>query len=324
MTTLVTGASGFVGRYVVGELLSAGADVVALDHAPASGLPPSPRLTAVQGDVRDLRQLTRIAHEHGVDRIIHLASLLAPASQQDPYHALEVNVIGTQNLMEVALVQGVTHLTWASSMAVFGHQTQADGGAEEFTEASRHCPDNVYGVTKSYAEGISLAYRERYGLTTVGLRIGLVYGQGKERGEGLFTEHLFDRPARDRDSVVPFGDDVFSWQYVRDVAKAFILVNGRDETDQGIYNLPGTVASMQDAVGLVRELRPRVSIRSEPGRLGFPHRFSVSAFEKLAGDEYRLTPLRDAFAETLDRLRQDSGAVDTTSTGGERGNARTE
>ncbi|MFI0366974.1 NAD-dependent epimerase/dehydratase family protein [Actinomadura sp. 1N219] len=304
MTTLVTGASGFVGRYVVRELVSAGADVVALDHAPAAGTPPrSPRVTAVQGDVRDLRRLMRIAHEHRVGRIIHLASLLAPASQDDPYHALEVNVVGTQNLMEVALAHGVTHFTWASSMAVFGHQTQADDGAEEFTELSRHCPDNVYGVTKSYAEGISLAYRERYGLNTVGLRIGLVYGQGKERGEGLFTEHLFDRPARGEDSVVPYGDDVFSWQYVRDVARAFILVNGLDETDQGIYNLPGTVASMQDAVGLVRDLRPGVSVRTEPGRLGFPHRFSVSAFEKLAGDEYRLTPMHDAFAETLDLIR---------------------
>ncbi len=49
MTTLVTGASGFVGRYVVRELLSAYADVVALDHVPATGLPESPRLTAVQG-----------------------------------------------------------------------------------------------------------------------------------------------------------------------------------------------------------------------------------------------------------------------------------
>jgi len=246
----------------------------------------------------------RITHTHQVSRIIHLASLLAPASQQDPYHALEVNVIGTQNLMEAALVCEATHFTWASSMAVFGHQTQADDGAEEFTESSRHCPDNVYGVTKSYAEGISLAYRERYGLNTVGLRIGLVYGEGKERGEGLFTEHLFDRPARGEDSVVPYGDDVFSWQYVRDVARAFTLVNGRDKTDQGIYHLPGTVASMQDAVSQVRDLRPEVSIRSEPGRLGFPHRFSVSAFGKLAGDEYRLTPLHAAFAETLDRLGQ--------------------
>ncbi|MEU5992060.1 NAD(P)-dependent oxidoreductase [Spirillospora sp. NPDC047418] len=307
MTTLVTGASGFVGRYVVRDLLAAGADVVALDHAPATGLPASPRLTAVQGDVRDLRQLMRIAHRHRVDRIIHLASLLVPASQHDPYHALEVNAIGTQNLMEVALVRDGAHLTWASSMAVFGHQTRADGGAEEFTEASRHCPDNVYGITKSYAEGVSLAYRERYGLNTVGLRIGLVFGQGKERGEGLFTEHLFDRPARGEDSVVPYGDDVFSWQYVRDVARAFTLVNGRDETDQGIYNLPGTVASMRDAVDLVRELRPGVSVRTEPGRLGFPHRFSVSAFGGLAGDDYRLTPLRDAFAETLDRLRRGGG-----------------
>ncbi|TYB46304.1 NAD-dependent epimerase/dehydratase family protein [Actinomadura chibensis] len=307
MTTLVTGASGFVGRYAVRELVSAGAEVVALDHAPAAGLPRSPRLSAVQGDVRDLRQLARVAREHRVDRIIHLASLLAPASQDDPYHALEVNVIGTQNLMEVALLCGVTNFTWASSMAVFGHQTQADDDSEEFTESSRHCPDNVYGTTKSYAEGISLAYRERYGLNTVGLRIGLVYGQGKERGEGLFTEHLFDRPARGEDAVVPFGDDVFSWQYVRDVARAFILVNGRDETDQGIYNLPGTVASMREAVDLVRELRPEATIGTEPGRLGFPYRFSVTAFEKLAGDEHRLTPLRDGFAETLDRLRDGGG-----------------
>lgn len=307
MTTLVTGGTGFVGQYVTALLTGRGERVVAFDPLPPTEVTRQADVTYVRGDVSDLRSVLDAVHGHDIERVIHLGSLLAPASAADPYRALEVNCAGTQNVFEAARLTGVRNVTWASSMAVFGHApTLADG--ELLTEDSAHTPDNAYGATKSYCEHISAAYRRRYDLNCVGLRIGLVYGAGKERGEGLFTEQLFQRPALGLPGVVPNGDDTYCWQYVGDVAAAFTLVSRLDHTDRGVYNLAGTVLSMADAVALMREVVPTAQLTLEPGVMGFPYRIDSSALVALLDAEYRLTPMRDGFAATVAGIARRAGA----------------
>lgn len=295
-TVLVTGANGFLGRYVVRQLSQVGTRVVAMDMRIPEGALLEPGVEYVQCDIRDLRRVLRICSEQGVERVIHLASLLAPASQADPYTSTEVNVLGTQNVFEAAVQLGFANVTWATSQAVYGHVTT--GGAT-LTEHTPHQPDNAYGWAKSYSEGLSRQYRARYGINLIGLRIAMLYGSGKERGEGKFTEHLFDRPALGLDSVVPFGDDTFCWQYVADVADAFATCVRLDSAADPVYNIPGRRATIAEAADIVASLVPGVTVGREPGLLGFPYDFAEDAFMELVGSDYRMTPLRDGIAETL-------------------------
>ncbi|MGW1062269.1 NAD-dependent epimerase/dehydratase family protein [Micromonospora rubida] len=307
MTTLVTGGTGFVGQHATAILAGQDERVLALDPLSIREELRQAGVEYVRGDVSDLRSLLAILVEHGVDRVIHLGSLLAPASAADPYRALEVNCAGTQNVFEAARILRLANVTWASSMAVFGHSAAALAEGELLTEHTPHSPDNAYGATKSYCEHISRAYRQRYGVNCVGLRIGLVYGAGKERGEGLFTEQLFQRPALGQPGVVPYGDDVYCWQYVRDVAEAFTLVSCLDSADNAVYNLPGTVLTMVGAVETVRALVPSAELTVEPGVLGFPYRIDASPLTALLGDSLRLTSIRDGFAATIEGIAARAG-----------------
>ena len=301
---LVTGATGFLGKYVVRQLAETGIPVVATDLRIGADAERHDNVTYVQCDVRDLRRVLRMCAEHNVDRVIHLASLLAPASQADPYTCTEVNVLGTRLTIVAAVQLGFSSVTWASSQAVFGHVV---GNADSaLTEHTPHHPDNAYGWAKSYCEGISLQYRSRYGINIVGLRIAMLYGAGKERGEGKFTEHLFDRPAKGMDSVVPFGDDTFSWQYVGDVAAAFIQVAQRDSTAEAIYNIPGRRATISEVADVVRTHAPGVTIELEPGVLGFPYNFSDDAYLRLVDGDYEMTSLSDGIEITLKSIARES------------------
>lgn len=297
MTVLVTGATGFLGKYVVRQLAESGTRVVAADLRIPDDAVLEPGVEQTSCDVRDLRRLLRICSENGVERIIHLASLLAPASQADPYTSTEVNVLGTQNVFEAAVQLGLANVTWATSQAVFGHVTTDVDTV--LTEHTPHHPDNAYGWAKSYAEGVSQQYRSRYGVNLIGLRIAMVYGSGKERGEGKFTEHLFDRPAMGMDSVVPFGDDTFCWQHVADVADAFVRCVRLDAAPQAVYNIPGRRATLREATEVVMEILPDVTVEREPGLLGFPYNFSDDAFMELVGHEYEMVPLRAGVEQTL-------------------------
>lgn len=311
-TVLVTGALGFLGKYVVRQLAQSDVRVVAMDLRIPVDAVLEPDVDYVQCDVRDLRRLLRICGEYGVDRVIHLASLLAPASQADPYTSTEVNVLGTQNIFEAAVQLGFKNVTWATSQAVYGHITE--NADTTLTEQTPHHPDNAYGWAKSYSEGVSQQYRSQYGVNLIGLRIAMLYGAGKERGEGKFTEHLFDRPAIGLGAVVPFGDDTFCWQYAADVATAFIKCVQLESTPQPIYNIPGRRATIAEAVDIVRSLVPDVTVDREPGLLGFPYNFADDAFMDLVGQDYAMIPLHDGIGETLSAIAE-ARAITVASSG---------
>src|SRR5437870_7665578 len=136
MAVLVTGI-GFVGAYIVRDLVEAGEDVVLyglfggrpdgigeypdIDNAKyIVGEPGWDRVTVVVGDIRDRDLLSRTINAHGVTGIIHLASLVAAASERNIPRAIEVNVGGSVNVFEAALENRVERVVWASSINVYG------------------------------------------------------------------------------------------------------------------------------------------------------------------------------------------------------------
>ena len=111
-TVLVTGGSGFIGTWVLRDLLEAGKRVVALDVRSATE-----RWSRVLGarakdvafsDVSliDRDALSGLMKRHGVSHLIHLAALLTPDCQQDPFRGCEVNVLGSTAVFDAARVAG--------------------------------------------------------------------------------------------------------------------------------------------------------------------------------------------------------------------------
>ncbi len=167
---LVTGAGGFLGTTLVNELCKRGIMVRAVlrEVTQAALLPPMAEM--VWSDIRDARTIKEAAS--GCDAVVHLAGKVhaidAPGLEQD-YHA--INVEGTKCVLDAAIAAGVKHVVFASSVKVFGEETS---GCVDETQAP--VPQTAYGWSKWQAEQLVSEYAVRHGLTTVSLRLPMVYG----------------------------------------------------------------------------------------------------------------------------------------------------
>jgi len=289
MAILVTGATGFIGAHICRRLLRQGERVVGLDPMPSNVweevLTEDERaeIALVRGDVGSFRDVCSAIKEYGIDRVIHLASLLNPASDENPHLAIRVNISGHANVLEAARILGIKKVVWASSVVVFGPRSRH--GALPLANDAPHFPNNNYAASKSYCEHLSELYRTRFGVDATGLRLTLVYGPGRVRGATAFVNELIQKPALGQPADVPFGDDVVDWQYVEDVARLFVTCLAAGKTKENAYNTRFDIRSIREAGDFVRSLLPEAAIAYRPGATGLPWELDDSCLQRDIGFE---------------------------------------
>lgn len=167
---LVTGAGGFLGSSLVGELYRAGYSVRAVVREAAYDASCPCYVEQVIADIRDRRKIMEAAV--GCDAVVHLAakvhSIDHPGTEQD-YD--EINVEGTRHVLEAALASGARRFVFASSVKVFGEDTQ---GCVD--ERSAPDPRTPYARSKWRAEQLVAGYAAKGSLTAISLRLPMVYG----------------------------------------------------------------------------------------------------------------------------------------------------
>lgn len=153
MKVLVTGASGFTGRYLMAFLSrQQGVSTVGLVHSDPSESITFPRTRWAAGDIRKKEQLARTLASVQPDAVIHLAGLTR--GSPDALH--ETNVIGTKNLLEaIAATNGDCRILIVSSSAVYGY-----AGESPISESTPLIPLSEYGMSKKAQEELSLRVRE--------------------------------------------------------------------------------------------------------------------------------------------------------------------
>ncbi|MFU2207848.1 NAD-dependent epimerase/dehydratase family protein [Solidesulfovibrio sp. C21] len=197
---LVTGGAGFIGSHIVESLLAKGARVTVLDNL-QFGRKENLRavlsdIVFVEGDILDNALLARLMP--GMDAVSHQAAQLEILlATSNPLWDLQVNTIGTINILEAAKAAGVEKVVNASSACVYG---QKNGATRE--NDGRH-PNWTYGVSKLASEEYCRIYNDSKGLPTVSLRYAIVYGEREwyRRALPIFLKRTIDgRPP------VVFGD----------------------------------------------------------------------------------------------------------------------
>jgi UDP-glucose 4-epimerase len=168
MRILLTGSSGWLGRYLAPMLRAAGHVVTGLDIAPGVH-------TDVRGSVADRALVERIFAERGVEVVIHGAALHKPDIARHPAQAfVDVNVTGTLNLLELAALAGHDRFVFTSTTSLMISQAIRDEAGDEaiwLDETSGPLePRNIYGVTKLAAEGLCRLHHREHGLRCVVLR----------------------------------------------------------------------------------------------------------------------------------------------------------
>jgi len=260
---LVTGGAGFIGSHVVDALLAKSWSVDVLDnfdpfyarevkernvasHRQSAGF----RL--IDADIRDADALNRLL-PGGYDVIVHLAaragvrpSILDPVGYQD------VNVRGTQNLLELARVWAVPQFVFASSSSVYGVNPRVPWSEDDHVLQ----PISPYASTKVSGELLGHVYSHLYGIRFIALRFFTVYGP-RQRPDMFFRrvcERLLDGGVFE---MFGSGEQSRSFTYVGDVVDASCAAMDRAPSGT-TYNVGGgEEATMLDAIALLEEISGR-------------------------------------------------------------------
>lgn len=259
MTTLVTGATGFVGSQVVARIAARGEPVVAFDWAPApeDAQPFALNTRLVRGDVTELRDLVAVLRaDPEIRRIVHLAYIMGAEAEDDPHLAMRVNVLGTVNVLEAARLMSVPRVVFTSSEAVYG--LQAAYGERPVRETDFCAPDELplnYSLTKLLNEHLARKYAQRHGLVTTALRVAVVHGHGRKRGLTVWSSHFASLPAVGAVPHMPFpGHDRMCLIHVDDVAEQLALLAFTDRPAYAVYNSGGHSVCGWDLRTAVRQI----------------------------------------------------------------------
>ena len=257
---LVTGGSGFIGRHVVSELASDGAQVRVVDLQPH----PDPAVDIVIGDIAD-RAVVERALEGGFDSVVHLAAVTSVLrSVEHPVKTFETNVVGTANVLEAGRGAGVTSLAFASTNAVTGPME-----APKISEAATLHPLTPYGSTKAAGEMLMSAYTASYGLRCACIRLTNVYGPGMQAKDSIVARLMRAIRLGTTFEIYGDGNQVRDYVHVSDVVDAMGLALSSDEWAGPTVIGSGISLSVHDVVAAVREVSgAALPVRHGPAKPG--------------------------------------------------------
>jgi UDP-glucose 4-epimerase len=282
MRTLVTGGAGFIGSHLADALLARGDDVTIADDLSggresniADALAAGARLERV--DIRDGEALAKVVAGTGPQTIFHLAAQVdVRRSLADPGFDARTNVEGTINVLEAARAAGSERVVFASTGGAIYGETDVLPTPE--TEPA--LPMAAYGQSKRAAELYLGLYERLYGMSTLALRFGNVYGPRQDpHGEaGVIAIFCGRLHAGERPRIYGGGAQTRDYVYVGDLVEA--IVRGGDVRDGGVMNV-GTEeeTSVLELVEVLAGLHGPGAPEPEfaPARLGEIERSCLSA-----------------------------------------------
>jgi nucleoside-diphosphate-sugar epimerase len=259
-SVLVTGGGGFIGTWVLRELSSRGLRPVVFDVQKSDERwqrvlgDGAAKVAFVAGSLLDRKLLQQTADEQRVSHIIHLAALLTPDCQQDPFAGCEVNVLGSVALFELARACAgqIKGISYASSYAIYG--PEADDRSLGL-KAADNGPPSFYGAFKMAVDSIAEQYWRHFGIASVGIRPHVAYGPERTVGLTAGSSQAARAAALCEPYTINYTGRV-GYDYVEDVARAF--VQSALETPRGstIADLPSHLATTEEFVSVIDRVVP--------------------------------------------------------------------
>jgi nucleoside-diphosphate-sugar epimerase len=258
MKILVTGGFGFIGFHNVAGLLKEGHSVRIMAHrghypniifckalqdsdveggrcevelTGPDGNKSCFSLEAALGDVRDINACRKATK--GVDAVVHHAAIASfNRSLEMPLETSQINVVGTRNMLEASVENGVKRFIFSSSAKVYGMNPDLPS-REDIIPA----PDNPYALSKMAGEELCRLFHERYGIETVSLRYFSVYGPGQKMESGYIGAIIKAVTEGHRPTLLGEENVERDFTYVEDVVQAISLALEKTEIKFGTYNV---------------------------------------------------------------------------------------
>ncbi|MDQ1199345.1 NAD-dependent epimerase/dehydratase family protein [Agrobacterium sp. SORGH_AS 787] len=290
-TVLVTGGSGFIGRYVTSELLEHGYAVRVMDALVEQVHGDAPEKQegvsdVIYADVRDKAAVLRAID--GIDGIIHLAAEVGVGqSMYEIARYVGANDLGTAVLLEAMLGKDIKKIVVASSMSVYGEGLYADNAGRRFDTIRRKpaemkskqweplSPDgdwltplatdeqkpvelaSIYALTKYVQERQVLLYGDAYGVDAVALRLFNVFGAGQALSNpytGVLANFASRLMNGQSPTIFEDGQQKRDFVHVKDVARAFRLALEKPRAAGHVFNIgSGNAYTIAQVAGLLAD-----------------------------------------------------------------------
>jgi UDP-glucose 4-epimerase len=251
-TILVTGGAGFIGSWLVDELVRRGHQVISADNLlGGKERNINPDCKFVKADLRRRNEVSSVVK--GVEIIFHLAAYAAEGqSIFSPISINEINIAPMNNLLVEAVNNEVERFVFTSSMAVYGNQTPP------FNEDLPRRPEDPYGAAKSYCETVLEIFARTYDFEYVILRPHNVYGPRQNVADpyrnvlGIWINRIMrGKPPL----IYGDGEQTRAFSYIEDVSAPIANSGFFDEARGQTINIGSNeITRVKDACKIVLEL----------------------------------------------------------------------
>ena len=301
---IVTGAAGFIGRFVALRLLDRGEQVIGVDdfnpyydpalkEARIQALLDRPGFRLQRMDVADADAFETLVRGSGARRVVHLAAQAGVRySLENPFAYERANLMGHLAVLEACRrTEGFEHLVYASSSSVYGERS-ADGAFRE--DEAAEAPASLYAATKRSCELMSGAYGKLFGLRQTGLRFFTVYGPWGRPDMAYF---IFTRKILAGEPIEVFGEGHMArdFTYIDDIVDGVLGALDRppDAGENRILNIGDSrPVGLMDMIGTLEGALGREAVKvfapMQPGDVSATYA-DISKLQALTGYQPKVT-----------------------------------
>ena len=256
MKVLVTGGNGLIGKSLIKILLNEGIHVRAMDLTKSD-------ITGTEscaGSILDINNINQAVR--GCDAVIHLAAVLGVKRTETlRLESLNVNILGTVNILDACIKNNVKKIVYVSSSEVYGDQ-----GDKLISETCTPRPKSIYAITKLASEEYVKAYTSSYNIDYSILRYFSVYGPSQV---AEFVIPRFIRSAMDSKPLLVYGNggQIRSFCYVDDIARGTVLALIKDEANSEIINIGNNndvMTILETANKIIKISKKELSVKLVP------------------------------------------------------------
>jgi nucleoside-diphosphate-sugar epimerase len=312
MAVAITGGFGLLGSWLTHEFLQGGTEVLVLDleRRDLDYLEPYRAMIGFEPvNVLDFPRLAEIftKHRDDLEGVIHTVAVMAtPEFWANPHHSINLNIMGTVNLLEIARLFHIVKFLYVSSGAVYG---ELEVSAHE--DHNPPLPSDLYGASKASAELIGMQYANHFGMDFRCVRPFFFFGPGKFPSE---SPHLFKNLLGALEGLQGLrlesgADQRLGFTYVKDTARGTYLLYRADNPVHRTLNIASeTPVSFREMVRLATVYSDRpTAVELGPGKL-FPRGeiLDITAARKELGfsPRYKVEDGMKEYAEWIKRNRK--------------------
>jgi UDP-glucose 4-epimerase len=231
------------------------------------------------GDVLDLARMLDVIKRHKITHVVHAAGFVGAVSAANPALSIQVNVIGTVNVLEAARLFDIERVVYTSAKGIYGPFVGAYGHPDykPLPEDAPKSPQRIYDSAKQMAEQTALYYAANHGVDVAILRFSTTYGPGKTARHGKMgvTSQIVENPFNGLPFHHPYGGEAKDdFIYNKDSALGIYLATVAAKVPSRVYNIgSGVGLTLHDFAAVLRKQIPGADIQIGPGAnfLGMPY-----------------------------------------------------